>query len=109
MVINMDTISFFIYLAVMAGVTYLIRTIPFVLCRREIKNIYMKSFLEYIPYAVLGAMSFPAILYSTGDQLSSVIGTLVAFVLALYGKGLVTVAVCACIGAFAVKLFLYLF
>ena len=60
----MDTVLFFIYLAVMAGVTYLIRAIPFVLCKGEVKNVFIRSFLTYVPYAVLGAMTFPAILFS---------------------------------------------
>ena len=55
----MDTVLFFIYLAVMAGVTYLIRAIPFVLCKGEVKNVFIRSFLTYVPYAVLGAMTFP--------------------------------------------------
>ena len=89
----MDTVLFFIYLAVMAGVTYLIRAIPFVLCKGEVKNVFIRSFLTYVPYAVLGAMTFPAILFSTNGLVSAIAGTIVALVLAFAKKGLLTVAV----------------
>ena len=52
---------FFLYLLVMAGVTYLIRMLPLVLCRKKIENRFIRSFLYYIPYAVLSAMTIPAI------------------------------------------------
>ena len=94
---------FFLNLAVMAGVTYLIRAVPLVLCRGEVKNYFMRSFLAYVPYAVLGAMTFPAILYSTDGFISSIAGTIVALVLAFCRKGLLTVAVGACAASFLVK------
>lgn len=98
-----DLHMFFLYLAVMAGVTYLIRAIPLVLCKGEVTNRFLRSFLAYVPYAVLGAMTFPAIFYSTDGLVSSLAGTIVALVLAFYGKGLLTVAVGACVVAFLVK------
>ena len=100
----MDTVLFFIYLAVMAGVTYLIRAIPFVLCKGEVKNVFIRSFLTYVPYAVLGAMTFPAILFSTNGLVSAIAGTIVALVLAFAKKGLLTVAVGASAAAFIVKM-----
>ena len=99
----MDTVLFFIYLAVMAGVTYLIRAIPFVLCKGEVKNVFIRSFLTYVPYAV-GAMTFPAILFSTNGLVSAIAGTIVALVLAFAKKGLLTVAVGASAAAFIVKM-----
>jgi len=98
-----DLQMFFLYLAVMAGVTYLIRAVPFVLFRGEVTNRFLKSFLAYVPYAVLGAMTFPAILYSTDGLVSSIAGTIVALVLAFYGRGLLTVALGACAAAFFMK------
>ena len=59
------------YIAVMAGVTYLIRMLPLTVFQKKIKNRFIRSFLYYIPYAVLGAMTFPAILYSTGSVYSA--------------------------------------
>ncbi|MBQ8293312.1 MAG: AzlD domain-containing protein [Bacilli bacterium] len=85
--------EFFIYLIIMAGSTYLIRAIPFVVIKEKIKNNFIKSFLYYIPYTVLMAMTFPAALYVTGHLISAVIGLLAACLLALKNKGLTLVAV----------------
>jgi branched-subunit amino acid transport protein len=57
-------------LAVMAGATYLLRMLPFVLCKRKLTNRYLLSFLEYIPYTVLASMTVPAVFYSTGRHKS---------------------------------------
>ena len=101
----MEWQTFLRYLGVMAGVTYLIRAVPFVLSRGKITNPFWKSFFDYIPYAVLGAMTFPAILYSTDGVLSAVAGMMAAMILAYWKKGLFTVAAGACIVDFLVQLF----
>lgn len=88
--------TFFIYLALMAGSTFLIRAIPFVLVKKKIENIYIRSFLTYIPYAVLTAMTLPAILYATGSLWSAAIGLLAAVLMSVFGFGLMSVAVVAC-------------
>ncbi|MBQ8884730.1 MAG: AzlD domain-containing protein, partial [Oscillospiraceae bacterium] len=67
-----------VYILVMAGVTYLIRMLPFTLFRKKIKSKFLQSFLYYIPYAVLSAMTIPAIFYSTGDIITAVVGTIIA-------------------------------
>ncbi|MBQ7124074.1 MAG: AzlD domain-containing protein [Oscillospiraceae bacterium] len=87
--------SVVIYIAVMAGVTYLIRMIPFTLFRKKIKSPFFKSFLYYIPYAVLSAMTIPAIFYSTGDMTTAAIGTAVAVFLAYLKLPLIVVALAA--------------
>ncbi len=87
--------SIAIYLIVMAGVTYLIRMLPFTLFRKEIKSQFMKSFLYYIPYAVLSAMTIPAIFYATGDFPSAIAGTAVACILAYRKLPLIVVALAA--------------
>ncbi len=84
------------YLAVMAVVTYLIRMLPLTVYRRPIRSNFVQSFLTYIPYAVLGAMTFPDVLYSTGDLRTAAVGVVVAVVLAWRGKSLLTVALAAC-------------
>lgn len=99
----MNTGTFFIYLAVMAGVTYLLRALPFVLCQKQIDNVFFRSFLTYIPYAVLGAMTFPAVFYSTDSLESALAGVLAALCLAFFEKGLLTVAVGACLAAFLLQ------
>lgn len=96
--------DFFIYLFIMAGVTYLIRALPFVIFRGKITNTFIKSFLFYVPYAVLGAMTFPAILFSTGNYLTAIAGLIVACILAFKEKSLLTVAVFACLTAYAINL-----
>ena len=87
--------SIIIYIAVMAGVTYLIRMIPFTAFRKQIKSRFIKSILFYLPYAVLAAMTVPAIFYSTGNLKSAVVGTIVAVVVAFFEKPLIIVALVA--------------
>ena len=100
----MDFMTFLPYLVVMAGVTYLIRVIPFVLINKKIENKFINSFLYYIPYTVLTAMTFPAILYATGSIISAIAGLVVAVLIAYKGKGLLTVAVSACLAVLVVEL-----
>ena len=92
--------SFFVYLIAMAGVTYLIRMLPFTFMRKKIKSVFIRSFLYYVPYAVLGAMTFPYIFYSTGSIITASAGTVCALVLAYFNKSLITVAVCSSVVAF---------
>lgn len=87
------------YMVVMAGVTYLIRCLPLLCFRRRIRNRYMRSFLYYVPYAVLGSMTFPAIFTSTGQLLPSCVGCAVAVVLAYQEKSLLMVALAASLAA----------
>ena len=95
--------NFFLYLLVMAGVTYLIRMTPLLLCRRKIKNRFARSFLYYVPYAVLSVMTVPGIFYATGNILSAVVGTLVALLLSYKRKSLIVVASFAVLAVFAVE------
>ncbi len=81
----------------MAGVTYLIRMLPFAFFKKKIKNKYIKSLLHYIPYAVLSAMTFPYILYSAGNSLVlGIVGTATALILSFFKKPLLTVALSSC-------------
>ena len=88
--------AFLPYVAVMAVVTYLIRMLPLTAFRRPIKSPFIQSFLTYIPYAVLGAMTFPEVFYSTGDLRTAAAGVIVAVIRAWRGKSLLTVAIAAC-------------
>lgn len=85
--------EFFIYLLVMAGVTYLVRLLPMLLIKRKITNRFIRSFLYYIPYTVLAAMTFPAIFFATDNVISAVVAVIVCVLLAYLKQGLVTVAV----------------
>ena len=94
----MDLGKMTLMILVMAGVTYLIRMIPFVFFRKKIKSAYVKSVLFYIPYAVLSAMTFPYIFYSTGNLYTAIFGTAVAVIASICKRSLLTVALCACVG-----------
>jgi len=78
-------------LIVMALVTYMIRVIPIVFIKGKLKSRFIRSFLYYMPYAVLGAMTFPGILYSTGNIFASVVGGLIALFLAYNNQGMMKV------------------
>lgn len=93
----------YVYIAVMALVTYLIRVIPLTVFRKKIENPYVKSFLYYVPYTCLTAMTFPAILYATESIISALAGVIVAVVLAFYNRSLVTVAAFACLAVFVAE------
>lgn len=97
--------SLIVYIAVMAVVTYLIRMIPFTFFRKKITLRFFRSFLYYIPYAVLSAMTIPAIFYSTGSLITSVAGTVVAVILAYFDLPLIVVALSASAAAFIFGLF----
>lgn len=97
--------SLIVYIAVMAVVTYLIRMIPFTFFRKKITSRFFRSFLYYIPYAVLSAMTIPAIFYSTGSLITSVAGTVVAVILAYFDLPLIVVALSASAAAFILGLF----
>ncbi len=97
---SMDNLKILIYIAVMAVPTYLIRMIPLTIIRKKIKNRFLLSFLFYMPYAVLGAMIFPAILYSTSSIYSAVIGFAAAIALSYMQKSLITVALLSSLAVF---------
>ena len=95
-----------IYIAVMASVTYLVRMIPFTLFRKQIKSRFVKSVLYYLPYAVLSAMTIPAIFYSTGNYTTAAVGTAVAVIVAFFDKPLIVVALLAASAALVTELIL---
>lgn len=99
-----DALYLFISVAVMALVTYMIRMLPLAAFRKKIKNKFVLDFLYYVPYAVLAAMTIPAVFYSSNSVISAAAGFLVAAVLAFFERGLLTVAVCACGGVFLTEL-----
>lgn len=90
----------YVYILTMAVVTYLIRMLPLTIFQKKIKNPYIQSFLYYVPYACLMAMTFPAVMYATDNIMSAIAGVVVAFILALKNKSLAVVALFACIAVF---------
>lgn len=100
---------FLISVTIMALVTYLPRMLPLVIFRKKINNRYVRSFLNYVPYAVLAAMTFPAIFSATSSPLSALAGLIVALALAYWGKGLLTVALSASAAVFLTELLMRAF
>lgn len=87
--------NYWIYLLIMFGVTYLVRILPLIIFKKRIENRFIRSFLAYIPYAVLAAMTFPAVFFAVDNIPAAVAGVAAAIVVALMGRGLFTVAVTA--------------
>lgn len=98
--------SIYLYIFVMAAVTYLVRVLPLTLIRKEIKNTYIKSFLHYVPYVTLAVMVFPAILDATASPWSALAGFIVAIVFSYYGASLFKVSLLSCFAVFIVELFI---
>lgn len=100
----MSTTRILIAVLLMALVTYIPRMLPLTVFRRKIENRFIKSFLAYVPYAVLAAMTFPDILHSTSSLFSALAGLGTALLLSYYGKGLLTVALGSTGAVLAVEL-----
>ncbi len=96
--------NYLLYIIVMAGVTYLIRMLPMTLVKGKIKSPLFQSFIYYVPYAVLSAMTIPAIFYSTSNVIPSVVGLIAAVAAALLGRSLLIVALTACASALLCEL-----
>ena len=98
----------YLYIGVMALVTYLIRVIPLTVFRKKIENRYIRSFLYYVPYTCLTAMTFPAILSATASVISALAGVAAAAVFAFRDRSLVMVAAAACLAVFVTEQILLL-
>ncbi len=98
--------NIYVYMLIMAGVTYLIRVLPLTLIRGEIKNRFIKSFLYYVPYVTLAVMTFPTITQATGSPISGTVAFIAAILLAWFGAGLFPVSVISCIVVFVIELFI---
>lgn len=94
----------YIYIAVMAIVTYLVRMLPLNFIRKEITNVYIKSFLYYVPFVTLAVMTFPAILEDTANIWSGLVGFVVAVGMAYFGQSLFRVSIVSCLAVFIVEL-----
>ena len=98
--------NIWLYILVMAGVTYLIRVLPLALIRKESKNRTIRSFLFYVPYVTLAVMTFPAILEATNNMWAGLAALIAGILLAWFGGSLFQVAVLACAVVFALELIL---
>jgi branched-subunit amino acid transport protein len=98
--------SIYIYIAVMAGATYLCRVLPLTLIRKPIENQFIRSFLYYVPYVTLAVMTFPAIMQATQSQLAGMAALLVGILFAWRGASLFKVAAACCITVLLLELVL---
>ena len=105
----MNNNQYFIYLLLIAVSTYLIRAIPFNLIKKKITNKYINSFLHYIPYTVLAAMTFPSAICVTGNIITAIVGLIVALILALKKCSLTVVALLSCVAVFIAELIIGFF
>ena len=96
----------YIYIFIMAGVSYLIRVLPLTLIRREIKSTFLRSFLYYVPYVTLSVMTFPAIVTATDNIWSGIAALVVGLLAAWFNGDLFFVAVSCCATVFLTGLFL---
>lgn len=96
----------YIYIAIMAAVTYLIRVLPLTLIRKKIENKTLRSFLFYVPYVTLAVMTFPAILHATNSIYSGLAALIVGIALAYFGVSLFGVAVVSCVAVFIIEIIL---
>lgn len=98
--------NIYIYILVMAVVTYLIRMLPMILVKKEITNVTIRSFLYYVPYVTLSLMTFPAILSATNTIASAAVAFIIAVIAAYKGSSLIKVTVLACLTVFILEMFL---
>lgn len=98
--------NIYIYIAIMALVTYLIRVVPLTIIRKQIKNKYLKSFLYYVPYVTLAVMTFPAILHATQSIYSGLLALIIGVVVAWFGFDLFKTAVSCCLIVLILEFFI---
>lgn len=98
------THNIYIYMLIMVAVTYLIRVLPLTLIRKEITNTFIKSFLYYVPYVTLAAMTFPAMMDATNSPIAGAIAFAFGIILAWKGASLFAVSVLSCIMVFLIEL-----
>ncbi|MDO5122404.1 MAG: AzlD domain-containing protein [Erysipelotrichaceae bacterium] len=96
----------YIYILIMASVSFMIRVLPLTLIRRPITNRFLKSFLYYVPYVTLAVMTFPAIIQATQSPLAGAVALVIGIILAWMNAGLFPVAVTCCMVVLILELFL---
>ena len=99
--------NIYIYILVMAGVSYLIRMLPMTLIRKKITNEFIKSFLYYVPYVILSVMTFPAIIEVTKSPVSGAVALAAGIVLALSGANLIAVSAACCAVVFVAEMIMF--
>ena len=100
------TQNVYIYIFIMAAVTYAIRVLPLTLIRKPINNQFIQSFLYYVPYITLAVMTFPAIIHATQSPISGAIALIIGMLVAWFGFDLFKVAITCCATVFIIEMFL---
>lgn len=100
------TQNVYIYIFIMAAVTYAIRVLPLTLIRKPINNQFIQSFLYYVPYVTLAVMTFPAIIHATQSPISGAIALIIGMLVAWFGFDLFKVAITCCATVFIIEIFL---
>ncbi len=96
--------NIYLYIIVMAGVTYAIRALPLTIFKKPIENQFIQSFLYYVPYVTLAVMVFPSIMYATSSPISGCIALVVGIIVAYIDGNLFRVAVCCCLSVLICEL-----
>ncbi len=96
----------YIYILIMAGVSFAIRVLPLTLIRKQIKNTFIRSFLYYVPYVTLAVMTFPAIVQATTSKLAGACALAAGIIAAWFGVSMFKVAVICCVLVFLIELVL---
>ena len=100
------THNIYIYILIMAAVSYVIRALPLTLIQKQIKSTFIKSFLYYVPYVTLAVMTFPAIIESTQSEIAGIAALVIGIITAWMGVSMFKVAICCCVLVFVLELFL---
>lgn len=100
------THNIYLYIGIMAGVTFLIRVLPLTLIKKQIKNRFLQSFLYYVPYVTLSVMTFPAIVNATQAPFAGACALVIGILAAWFGASLFQVSVSCCVIVFVLELFL---
>ena len=94
----------YIYIAVMAAVSFAIRVLPLTVIRKPINNRFLRSFLYYVPYVTLAVMTFPAITEATSSPWAGVVALVLGIAAAWFGLGLFPVAIICVASVFVIEL-----
>ena len=98
--------NIYLYILIMAAVSYAIRVLPLTLIRKQIRKPFVQSFLYYVPYVTLAVMTFPAITEATQSPISGILALVIGIAAAWFGASLFQVAVSCCAIVLLAELFL---
>ena len=96
--------SVWIYILVMAVVSYAIRVLPVTLIRKQIKNRFIRSVLYYLPYVTLSVMTVPSIFSISSNPMCGAAALIAAIIIAWFTRNLFLSATGACAAVLLVAL-----